>query len=105
MLLLIIGIFSSCTNYDEMLMALEHKQGIEKLKKGMDYAKVEESAGNPYKKSFTSDSTEVWVYITSIPQSAFSKSPDKLSNEYKTAVIFKDKILIGWGDEMKKYLN
>ena len=105
-LLSIVSIFSvSCTSYDEMLKALESKQGIDKLKKGMDYTKVTELVGNPYKKSFTSDSTEVWIYITSIPQTAFSQSPDQLSNEYKTAVLFRDKHLISWGNEVKEYIN
>ena len=105
-LISIVSIFSiSCTSYDEMLTALESKQGIDKLKKGMDYSKVTELAGNPYKKSFTSDSTEVWIYVTAIPQTAFSQSPDKLSNDYKTAVLFRDKQLIGWGDEVKGYIN
>mgnify|MGYP006219043949 CR=1 FL=1 len=54
------SIIVSCTSYDEMLDALESKQGINKLKKGMDYTKVEELAGEPYKKKFTNDNTEVW---------------------------------------------
>ena len=88
-----------------MLDALESKQAIEKLKKGMNYSKVSELVGNPYKKKITKDSTEVWIYITSIPQTAFSQSRDKLSNEYKTALIFKEKVLVGWGDEYKDLLN
>ena len=103
--LMVLSIFIGCTNYDEMLGALETKQAIDKLKKGMQSSKVEEIAGNPYKKSYTSDSTEVWIYVTAIPQTAFSQSPEKMSNEFKTAVIFRDKVLVGWGEEVKDYLN
>ena len=99
------SIIVSCTSYDEMLDALASKQGINKLKKGMDYTKVEELAGKPYTKKFTKDSTEVWIYITTIPQTTFSKAPEKLSNDYKTAVVFKDKLLVGWGEEYKEMLN
>ena len=78
---------------------------INKLKKGMNYTKVVELAGEPYKKKLTKDSTEVWIYVTNIPQTTFSKSPKDLSNDYKTAVVFKDEILVGWGEEYKKLLN
>ena len=103
--LFIFSIIISCTSYDEMLDALERKHGIDNLKKGMDYIKVEELAAKPYTKKFTKDSTEVWIYVTSIPQTAFSKSQEDLSNEYKTAVVFKDKMLIGWGEDYKNMLN
>jgi len=99
------SIIVSCTSYDEMLDALESKQGINKLKKGMDCTKVEELAGEPYKKKFTNDNTEVWIYVTTIPQTTFSQSQEDLSNDYKTAVVFKDKMLVGWGEEYKKLLN
>ena len=94
-----------CTSYDEMLEALEKKQGIDKLKKGMNFTTVEEIVGIPYKKFFTEDSSEVWIYITEIPQTTFAQSPDNIKNEYKTTVVFKDKVLIGWGEEYKKLLN
>ena len=99
------SIIVSCTSYDEMLDALESKQGINKLKKGMDYTKVEELVGKPYTKKFTKDSTEVWIYVTTIPQTTFSITPEKLSNDYKTVVVFKNKMLIGWGEDYKNLIN
>jgi len=104
-ILFLTSIIVSCTSYDEMLEALEKKQGIDKLKKGMDYFKVEELAGEPYLKKFINENTEVWIYVTSIPQTTFSQSQEDLSNEYKTAVVFKDKMLIGWGEDYKNMLN
>ena len=98
------SIIVSCTSYDEMLEALDRKHGIDKLKKGMVSTKVEEIVGKPYRKKYTQDSTEVWIYITGIPQTAFSQSPEDLSNDYKTVVIFKDKMLIGWGEDYKDML-
>lgn len=102
---IIIGVFSNCTNYEDMLNALETKQSLDRLKKGMKVSKVIEIIGVPLNKSFTEDSTEVWIYVTSIPQTAFSQSAEELTSNFKTAVIFKDKVLIGWGDEAKDYLN
>ena len=99
------SIIVSCTSYDEMLEALEKKQGIGKLKKGMDYIKVEELVGEPYLKKFINENTEVWIYVTSIPQTTFSQSHEDLPNEYKTAVVFKDTMLIGWGEDYKDMLN
>ena len=103
--IMLISVFSSCTSYEDMLNALETKQSLDKLKKGMKVSKVIEIAGDPLNKSFTQDSTEVWIYVTSIPQTAFSQTAEELSNDFKTAVIFKDKVLIGWGEEAKGYLN
>ena len=48
------------------------------------------------KKKLTKDSTEIWIYVTTIPQTTFSQSPKNLSNDYKTAVVFKDKMLVGF---------
>ena len=101
----ILNIFSSCTSYDDMLDALEAKQAIEKLKIGMNYSEVNNLVGNPFKKKFTQDSTEVWIYITGIPQTAFSQSSESLSNDYKTAIIFENKKLKGWGEKYKDLLN
>ncbi|MAJ43249.1 MAG: hypothetical protein CMF96_00705 [Candidatus Marinimicrobia bacterium] len=103
--LFMISLFFSCTSYEDMLYALETKQSLEKLEKGMKTHNVIQIVGEPLKKSFTQDSTEVWIYITSIPQTAFIQSVDNLSNDYKTALIFKNKILISWGNEAKNYIN
>jgi len=102
---IVINIFSSCTSYDDMLDALEAKQAIEKLKIGMNYSEVNNLVGNPFKKKFTQDSTEVWIYITGIPQTTFSQSAESLSNDYKTAVIFENKKLMGWGEKYSELLN
>jgi hypothetical protein len=104
-ILIVLNIFLSCTSYDEMLDALETKQAIEKLKIGMSILEVDNIAGKPFKKKFTQDSTEVWIYITGIPQTAFSQSYKDLENEYKTAIIFENKKLKGWGEKYISFLN
>ena len=105
MIFIILNIFLSCTSYDEMLDALETKQAIEKLKKGMSDIEVDNLVGKPFKKKITQDSTEVWIYITGIPQTTFSQSHKDLSNKYKTAVTFENKTLIGWGEKYNNLLN
>ena len=50
--ILILVFITSCTSYDEMLNALETKQGIEKLKRDMDYIKVSFSDVNRRSLSF-----------------------------------------------------
>ena len=104
-LIIIICVYFGCTNYEDMLSALETKQGLDKLKKGMLVSTVVKIIGSPYDKLFTADSTEVWFYVTAIPQTAFRKSPKDLPQEFKTALVFRDNILIDWGDSSKKYIN
>ncbi len=86
----------SCTNYEDMLYALKNKQNLEKLKKGISYDKVTEIMGDPAKEFYTEDSLKVLIYVTSIPQTAFSKSHDKLDKKFKTALVISDQILIQW---------
>ena len=86
----------SCTNYEDMLNALENKQRLEKLERGLSYDKVMKIMGDPSEEFYTEDSSKVLIYVTSIPQTAFSKSYDKLAKKFKTALVLKDQILIQW---------
>ena len=83
----------SCTNYEDMLNALENKQRLEKLERGLSYDKVMKIMGDPSEEFYTEDSLKVLIYVSiPIPQTAFSKSYDKLAKKFKTALVLKDQI-------------